>query len=133
MLVLSKRSFTLVECVVGIILIALLIIAVFSSLIVVFSNVRKIMELKTASLILQEEVSLARELKFSDIEGLGANFTPSNVFPLHNVTGTITKAPYQGKTGILDITFTLEWIDFNGRASSKSIVTLMTDHGINKR
>ena len=127
------KSFTLIEPLVSIVIIAFVAIAFFSTLMTSFSYFRRVLELRTASLLLQDQVGKTRELKFSDINNLGGGFTPASTTPLHNVTGTISKSSYTGDGKSLKITFMLNWTAFDGRAEEKTIVTIMTDHGINKK
>jgi type II secretory pathway pseudopilin PulG len=129
----KNRSFTLIEAVIAIALIALTATAFFASTMTSFGYLRRITELRTATLALQDEVSVVRELKFSDIQSLGSGFTATGMSLLNNAQGTITRSQYGGQNNILKITFRLDWTAFDGRPASKSVVTLMTDHGINKQ
>ncbi len=129
----KNRSFTLIEAVIAIALIALTATAFFASTMTSFGYLRRITELRTATLALQDEVSVVRELKFSDILSLGSSFTATGMSLLNNAQGTITRSQYGGQNNILKITFRLDWTSFDGRPASKSAATLMTDHGINKQ
>jgi len=129
----NTRSYTLIEALVAIGLGALIVITLVSSVIAAFDNLRRVAELRTASLILQERVSMVRDLKFSDIQSLSNTFSPSGMVFLRNAAGTITKSPYNGQSNMLKVTFILDWTSFNGHAMQKTLVTLMTDHGINKQ
>ncbi|MCK4463112.1 MAG: hypothetical protein KAU58_02240 [Candidatus Omnitrophica bacterium] len=91
------------------------------------------MELRTASLVLQEQASMARDLKFSDILSIGGTFSSSSMSSLNSATGTIKQSSYKGLDKIIKVTFKLDWTAFNGNPAHKTLVTLMTDHGINKK
>lgn len=129
----EKRSFTIIETVIAIALVAITSTVFLASAITSFGYLRHTNELRAAALALQKEVSLVRIMKFQDISTLGATFTPEGVSMLNNPIGTIGKSQYGGQSTILKITFMLNWTGFDGRPATKSIVTLMTDHGINKR
>ena len=131
---LSKtKSFTIMEAVVAIGLAAIISVVFFSTLLISFDYLRRVKELRTASLALQEEVSLVRELKFSDIQTLGSTFSSSGMAALKNATGTILRSNYNGHSETIKITFKLDWTTFDEKPATKTVVTLMTDHGINKK
>jgi hypothetical protein len=123
----------MVEVLLATILIALISAAFFASLLTCFNYLRRVIELRTASLVLQEEVSKVRELTFSDIQSLGGTFSSSGMSSLNNAAGAILQGPYEGRDKIVKITFQLDWTAFDGKPVRKTLVTLMTDHGINKR
>ncbi len=129
----GRKGFTLPEVVVAIVVMAIAFVSVFTALTASANYFRRSMELRTASLILQEEVSNVRDLKFSDILGLGPNFTLGSMASLKNCTGTIQKGLFEGKSDILKLTFRTDWQSFDGTAKTKQVVTLMTDQGINKK
>jgi hypothetical protein len=52
---------------------------------------------------------------------------------LDTATGSISQSLYGGSSEIVRISFRLNWTTFDGKAAEKSFVTLMTDHGINKK
>ena len=133
MRLLKTKSFTIVEALLAIILIAIVVVAFFASLLISFDYLRRVMELRTAALALQEEVSLVRELPFSNIQSLGGTFSASGMSSLNNATGTILRSNYGGQNNIVKITFKLDWTTFDGKYANRSIVKLMTDHGINKK
>lgn len=129
----DTKAFTLVESLFAIALIALIIVVFFSALIVSVNYVRGAFELRTASLILQEQMSLTRGLNYSDIESLGSSFSSSYMSSLRNAAGTIYKSYYGGSNDILKLTFKLDWTANDNKPASRSIVTLVTDHGIDKK
>ena len=99
----------------------------------VHSYLSYIGELRTATLILQEQVSNTRELSYAQIQALGSTFSSSEMSSLDGAAGTISFSPYQGESEITKITFTIDWTGSNGLAKSQSIVTMMTEDGINKK
>lgn len=127
------KSFTLIESLVATIITIIVALAFFACFMTAFKYARRIMELRTASLILQERVSIVRELPFQDIGLLGSTFTAKAMSSLRNAQGTITQSAYGGSDKIIKITFGLDWADFDGTKQHKTVVTLMTDHGINKK
>ncbi|GEM_PF-7021740 len=129
----SKRSFTLTEAVVAAFIITITTVAFLAAFITSFNHLKSTMELRNASLILQEEVSIIRELNFSEVQALGGSFSSSAMASLQNATGTITKSNYQGQANIIKITLTLNWKAFNGKTASRTVATLITDHGIDKK
>ncbi len=76
---------------------------------------------------------MARDLEFSDILSIGEVFSSASMSSLNNATGSINQSSYEGHDKSIKITFKLDWTDFNGDPTHKSLVTLMTDHGINKK
>ncbi len=134
---LNVKAFTLIESLFAIGLITLIAIALFSSLLASIGYVRRAFELRTASLILQEQMSLVRELDYSDIQSLGGAFSSGYMTSLKNAVGTVYKSYYGGSDKILKLTFKLDWAAANNKDNNKlesrSIVTLITDHGIDKK
>ena len=134
---LNLKAFTLVESLFAVVLIALIAIALFSSLMTSIGYVRRAFELRTASLILQEQMSLVRELQYSDIQSLGGTFSSAYMASLKNAAGTVYKSSGEGSDKILKLTFKLDWTTANNKVTNKpesrSIVTLITDHGMNKK
>lgn len=128
-----KRSFTLIEALIATALLTMLLISFLGSLWVSFDYLRRVMELRTAALVLQEQVSIIRNKKFSEIILLGDSFTSSGMLSLNDAAGTIIKSYYGGQNKMLKITFKLDWNMFNGTPVSKTVVTVITDHGIDKR
>ncbi len=130
----NAKDFTLVETVVALILIALVIVACLASFMTAFNYLRRSMELRTASLILQEEISLVRELKFEEIQALGGTCSSSSMSALKDASGTIPPpTQYGGQPKIIKITLKIDWTAFDGRQAYKTLVTLITDHGIDKK
>ena len=111
----------------------ILIISFLSALWVSFDYLRRVMEMRAAALALQEEASVVRNLAFSEITSLGGMFTSSGMASLNDAEGEIIKSPYNGEGNIVKITFKIGWTTFDGKPAAKTLVTLMTDHGINKK
>lgn len=128
-----SKSFTIIETLVAITLFLILIISFLSALWVSFDYLRRVMEMRTAALVLQEEASIVRNLDYDAIAALGSTFTSSGMASLKDASGAIIKSPYNGYPNILKITFKIGWMTFDGKPAAKTIVTLMTDHGINKK
>lgn len=132
MLKFKNKAFSLVESIIAIALVGIIILSFFAALTLSINYVRRSLELRVATLILQEQLSLVRDLKYSDIQALGNSFVSADMASLKNVSGTIIKSAY-GNSKILKITYRLDWVSFDGRAENKSIVTLITEEGIDKR
>ena len=130
---LNRKSFTIIEVVIAALLIGMVVFVFLTSIMTSFRHVRSTIELRTASLVLQEQVSKTRELTFTAIQVLGNSYTSSGMSSLKDATGTITKSLYNGQSEIYEITFTLDWTGYNSNAMRKTVVTMMTDHGINKK
>ena len=129
----SLTGFTILETLLAAVLFIILVIAFLGALWTSFNYLRRVMELRTATVILQEEASVVRNLKFSDIQSLGGTFSSSGMASLEDASGSIAKAPYNGQAAILRVTFRIDWTMFDGVPASKTLPTLMTDHGINKK
>ncbi len=129
----QRKAFTILESLFATSIMILIAIVFFTSIITSFNHIRRALELRTATLILQEEISLVRELSFSDVQSLGTTFNLVSMSALKNATGAITKSDYSGDGKVLKITFRLDWAAFNGNPAARSIVTLITDHGIDKK
>jgi len=129
----KKRSFTIIEAVIALALIAFTSAAFFLSLVTSFGYARRVAELRTATLALQEEASVVRGLKFTDIQSLGSSFRTTGMSSLDNASGAVSKSQYGGRNNILKVTFKIGWDSFDGSHASRSVVTLITDHGIDKQ
>jgi len=130
---LNIKAFTLIESLIALALIVLVIIIFFSALLASISYVRRSFELRTSSLILQEQMSLVRELQYSDVQSLGSTFSSGYMTSLKNAAGTTYKSYYGPGDKILKLTFRLDWTTSDNRPASRSVVTLITDHGIDKK
>jgi len=129
----NAKSFTLIEVLVACMLIVFISVSFFATLALSFNNLRRVMELRTAALILQEQISIVRELKFSDIQSMDGTFLSGSMSSLNSAAGTVDKSIYKANGKVVKITHSLDWVSFDGRPSHKTIVTLITDHGINKK
>ncbi len=78
-------------------------------------------------------MSLVRELQYSDIQSLGSTFSSGYMISLKNAAGTTYKSYYEPGDKILKLTFKLDWTTADNKPASRSIVTLITDHGIDKK
>jgi len=128
----NKKAYSLMEALVGIGIMALIAIVFITSVITAFDNLRRIVELRTANLILQERVSITRDMDFSAIQSIPASFPVTSAF-LNNPTGTIATSPYNGNNNMLKVTFILDWTAFNDLPARRTLVTLITDSGIDKK
>lgn len=129
----DKKAFTLIESLFTLSLICLIAVAFLTSLIVSVNYVRKSYELRTSSLILQEQMSILRERSYDEVQALGGSFSSVYMPALTNASGVINKAPYGGQADILKITYTLNWTTFDNRPASRSVVTMITNQGLDKK
>ena len=130
----KTKAFTLIESLFALALIALVMITFLSSLLTSIGYVRRAFELRTASLILQEQMGLVRNLQYSDIQSLDSTFSSDYMASLKDAAGTARKSYYYGGSDkALKLTFKLDWTTFDSKPASRSIVTLITDHGIDKK
>ena len=130
---LNTKAFTLIESLFAVGLIALIAVTFFSSLLVSVGYVRKAFELRTSSLILQEQISLVRELQYSDIQSFSGTFSSDYMTSLKNAVGTADRSYYGSGDKILKLTLKVDWTGADNKPASRSIVTLITDQGIDKR
>ena len=79
---LNRKSFTIIEVVIAALLIGMVVFVFLTSIMTSFRHVRSTIELRTASLVLQEQVSKTRELTFTAIQVLGNSFTSSGMSSL---------------------------------------------------
>jgi prepilin-type N-terminal cleavage/methylation domain-containing protein len=133
MKVCNARGFSLTEVLTAIFLIALTSVVLFASITTGINFLRRIVELRTATLALQEEVCRTRGLPFSDIQSHEGVFTTSSMASLKKATGSINVSPYRGNSEIVKIAFRVDWTAFNNEPQRRTLVTVMTDNGINKK
>jgi type II secretory pathway pseudopilin PulG len=126
-------GFTLAEVMISIVLVTVIVLAFFGAFSSSFNYLRRVIELRNATLVLQEEMSVIRELKFSEIQNLPATFSSNSMSSLHNSLGSIIRSSYSGQSNILKITLRLRWSAFDGATVNKTMVTLITNNGIDKK
>jgi hypothetical protein len=129
----NTTSYTVLETFIAIVLIIIIILVFSASFLSAFNYLRRIIELRTVSLILQEKVSEVRNLDFFSINTLGANYYSPGMSSLDGAVGTVTQSLNNGESEIIKITFGVRWTTFDGKPGYKTLTTLMTDHGINKQ
>ena len=133
MKLLNTKAFTIAEVLIAASLVIIISIALFFVFTTAITSLRYIMELRTATLVLQEQASKIRDLEFSDVQSAGGTFTSPEMSSLNNATGTIVRSLYDGHDKIIKVTFKIDWTAYNGNPAHKTLFTLITDHGINKR
>lgn len=129
----NTKALTLVEVIFAAALIAIIAVALFNTFARAYNYLQYITELRTATLVLQEQVSRTRDLSYSEIQALGPSFFSTEMAALRNAAGTMSRSSYGGSGTIMKITFALDWTGYNGQPKHKTIVTLMTEDGINKK
>lgn len=128
-----KKAFTLVETLSAVIILTITTILFFYVLSTSVGYLKRIMELRTATLVLQERMSLIRNLSFPEVGLLPGTFSSSYMSSLEGATGTITKSEYSVEDDIIEVTLKLDWTAYNDKPSSRTVTTLITNHGIDKR
>ena len=111
----EKKAFSLVETLLAVSKVILLTIVFFSCIMTSFSYARRVVELRTASLILQEEISAIRNLTFQEVQSLGESFSSPGMSSLNNATGGIIKSAYEDQANIIKITLRVNWTTFNNK------------------
>lgn len=127
------KAFTLTEVLVATVLLVIIAVALFAVFGTAVDNLRNFMELRTVSLILQEQASALRDYKFSDIPSMGTSFSPPEMASLTSASGSITQSSYSGRSEMRQVTFKIDWTTYDGRTQQRTLTTLVTDSGINKR
>lgn len=126
------KGFTLIEALLASFVMAIGLFAVGTAIYSQFFSLNQNREKAIATLAAQEEIESIRGMPFSTIVGLPSSFTADGFAYLNNPTGTLTVSnSYGGK--IKKISVTVTWNSLTGQTLQKSLVTLVTENGINKQ
>ena len=127
-----KKGFTLIEITLTILIIVIVsigIVSIFSHGFTVSTETR---EISIATQAAQEEIECIRDMAFGSITS--SSFTTSGFTHLTNPVGTVTVDTYiAGENDIKKVTVTVNWTSAGGRSLTKSLVTLITREGIDKK
>ena len=126
-----EDGFTLIEVLVTIMILAVVLIALFSCFIYGFTVISRVRQASIATQCLQEELELIRNMPFDDILSLDSSFTNESL-PLLEDSSGILSLEDSGGNDIKKLTVSVIW-SYKGRQIRRDIVTFVTRKGINKR
>jgi len=126
-----EDGFTLIEVLVTIMILAVVLIALFSCFIYGFTVISRVKQASIATQCLQEQLELIRNMPFNDILSLDSSFTNESL-PLLEDSSGILSLEDSGGDDIKKLTVSVIW-SYNGRQMRRDIVTFVTRKGINKR
>ncbi len=126
-----EDGFTLIEVLVTIMILAVVLIALFSCFIYGFTVISRVRQASIATQCLQEQLELIRNMPFDDILSLDNSFTNESLPLLQDSSGIISLED-SGGNDIKKLTVSVIW-SYNGRQIRRDMVTFVTRKGINKR
>ena len=126
-----EDGFTLIEVLVTIMILAVVLIALFSCFIYGFTVISRVRQASIATQCLQEELELIRNMPFNNILSLDNSFENESLSLLEDSSGILSLEDYGGDD-IKKLTVSVIW-SYNGRQIRRDIVTFVTRKGINKR
>ena len=130
----NKRGFTLVEALIASLIMAVGLFAAGTAVYTQFTSLNENREKTIAALTAQGEIENIRGMKFSDI-------LPLTSFDVNDAPGLAYLKDAEGKVkvdnsygpDIKKVSVTVAWNSINGKPLQKTMATLMTNGGINKR
>ncbi len=126
-----EDGFTLIEVLVTIMILAVVLIALFSCFIYGFTVISRVRQASIATQCIQEELELIRNMPFDDILSLDSSFTNESLTLLEDSSGILSLED-SGGNDIKKLTVSVIW-SYNGRQLRRDIVTFVTRRGINRR
>ena len=126
-----EGGFTLIEVLVTIMILAVVLIALFSCFIYGFTVISRVRQTAIVTQCLQEELELIRNMPFNNILSLDNSFENESLSLLEDSSGILSLEDYGGDD-IKKLTVSVIW-SYNGRQMRRDIVTFVTRKGINKR
>ena len=126
-----EDGFTLIEVLVTIMVLAIVLIALFSCFLYGFTVISRMRQTAIATQCLQEQLELIRNMPFNDILSLDSSFENESL-PLLEDSSGILSLEDSGGDDIKKLTVSVIW-SYNGRQLRRDIVTFVTRKGINKR
>jgi prepilin-type N-terminal cleavage/methylation domain-containing protein len=126
-----EDGFTLIEVLVTIMILAVVLIALFSCFIYGFTVISRVRQASIATQCLQEELELIRNMPFNNILSLDSSFTNESLSLLEDSSGILSLED-SGGNDIKKLTVSVI-CSYNGRQMRRDIVTFVTRKGINKR
>ncbi len=126
-----EDGFTLIEVLVTIMILAVVLIALFSCFIYGFTVISRVRQASIATQCIQEQLELIRNMPFDDILSLDNSFTNESL-PLLRDSSGILSLEDSGGNDIKKLTVSVIW-SYNGRQIRRDVVTFVTRKGINRR
>jgi len=129
----SEQGGTLIEVMITTLILSFAIvgtIAVFAKCSVFVGEIRGHTIINNA---LNERMEEIRGMPYSSVSILPTTFTATGFNELKNATGTLTLEDSFSDSNIRKVTLTANWTSPQGRSMSKSMVTYVTNNGINKQ
>jgi len=126
-----EDGFTLIEVLVTIMVLAVVLIALFSCFLYGFTVISRMRQMAIATQCIQEELELIRNMPFNDILSLDSSFENESLSLLEDSSGILSLED-SGGNDIKKLTVSVIW-SYNGRQIRRDIVTFVTRKGINKR
>jgi len=135
----SKRGFTLIEALATTVILGIGLFAIGSAFFGEFAAINTLRETTIATLAGQQEIDTLRGMPFNNILNLGPHFTfdKTNIVSLqylNNPRGNVyLDKIYNNDNNMRRVSITVTWDSLSGKTLSKSLVTLITNNGIDKQ
>jgi len=131
----NKKGFTLIETLVSALILGIGLVMMGAALYSGFLFLDGAKEISIASLAAQEEVETIRNNSYANILAMGASFsfTPSSFSSLESPTGTVTIDNIYSTDNIRRLSVRVTWTGYKGRSMSTTLVTLITNSGIDRQ
>lgn len=126
-----EDGFTLIEVLVTIMVLAVVLIALFSCFLYGFTVMSRMRQTAIVTQCLQEELELIRNMPFNNILSLDSSFENESLSLLEDSSGILSLED-SGGDDIKKLTVSVIW-SYKGRQMRRDIVTFVTRKGINKR
>ncbi|TET77527.1 MAG: prepilin-type N-terminal cleavage/methylation domain-containing protein [Candidatus Cloacimonadota bacterium] len=126
-----EDGFTLIEVLVTIMVLAVVLIALFSCFLYGFTVISRMRQTAIVTQCIQEELELIRNMPFNNILSLDSSFENESLSLLEDSSGILSLED-SGGDDIKKLTVSVIW-SYNGRQMRRDIVTFVTRKGINKR
>jgi len=126
-----EDGFTFIEVLVTIMVLAVVLIALFSCFLYGFTVISRMRQTAIVTQCLQEELELIRNMPFNNILSLDSSFENESLSLLEDSSGILSLED-SGGDDIKKLTVSVIW-SYKGRQMRRDIVTFVTRKGINKR
>ena len=126
-----EDGFTLIEVLVTIMVLAVVLIALFSCFLYGFTVISRMRQTAIVTQCIQEELELIRNMPFNNILSLDSSFENESLSLLEDSSGILSLED-SGGDDIKKLTVSVIW-SYKGRQMRRDIVTFVTRKGINKR
>jgi type II secretory pathway pseudopilin PulG len=132
----SKQGLTLGEVLVSAAILSIVIVGIIGLFVNCNIMANEIREQSIVTNALNERMEDIRGMDYTTLLGIGTTFTPDGFSQLNanaNPTGSLTLDNPFSDDDIRRVTLTVNWTTQRGRSLNKSLVTLVTNSGINKQ